>query len=431
MIPEKVWKTREVFGLSREVPRTYVVRDGVDNKFIDYLTRDQHIVIYGSSKQGKTCLRKHNLVEDDYVILSCQNNFDLRQVHTVILKAAGYAVKESVNRTVEGKSKIEAKFGVKFGLPAIAEVSVGSGGEIGGGETISTVVKSLDIDPSDANEVIFALEEIKFNKFIVLEDFHYLPIETQQEFSKSLKAFHENSDLTFIIVAVWREENRLILFNGDLTGRVIAIDADAWDNNQLKELITAGEPMLNIAFSSEFKDSLVTNSFESVYIVQESCYRACVDSGIHETSQKYIDINPKKPAIKYIQEIVNEQGGRYKSFLQTFAAGFLTTDLSMYKWVLYPVIISEVPLLEKGLSYRSIRQTIESKHPEGKRLKPGNLTQALQQIGNLQTKKNLNPFILDYDSANLLLSVVDKGFLVWLESQDRSELLELIDVDVS
>jgi len=38
-----------------------------------------------------------------------------------------------------------------------------------------------------------------------LEDFHYLPMETQQTFSHVLKAFHENSKITFIVVAVWRE----------------------------------------------------------------------------------------------------------------------------------------------------------------------------------------------------------------------------------
>lgn len=211
---------------------------------------------------------------------------------------------------------------------------------------------------------------------------------------------------------MWREENRLILFNGDLTGRVIAIDADAWTREQLLEVIDAGEPLLNISLPVEFKDSLVSNSFESVFIVQEACNRACVDAGLHETSDEYRQLTPSKRAYDYIEDIVNEQGGRYKTFLQNFASGFLTTELNMYKWVLYPILISDVNILEKGLSYRKIREAIESKHPEGKRLKPGNLTQALQQISNLQTKKNLKPFVLDYDSANLLLSIVDKGFLI-------------------
>lgn len=382
---EQVWKVREVYGMSREVPVNYVERKGIDDKLVECLTRDQHIVIYGSSKQGKTSLRKHNLKEGQYVVVSCQNNTDLRQLHTIILKSAGYAVQQSESRTVDGKAKIEAKFGIEVSLPGVGKASAGLGSEAGGGVGKTTITKRFEIDPGDANDVISALKEIDFKKFIVLEDFHYLPIETQQDFSISLKAFHENSKLTFIIVAVWREENRLILFNGDLTGRVIAIDADAWTHEQLLEVISAGEPLLNAALPSDFKDSLIRSSFESVFIVQEACNRACTDAGLHETATINQQLIVPKTAYSYIEGIVKEQGGRYKTFLQTFASGFFTTELNMYKWVLYPIVISDVNLLEKGLSYRNIRETIESRHPEGKRLKPGNLTQALQQISNLQT----------------------------------------------
>lgn len=43
----------EVFGVSRDLPLNYVVRENVDTKLIDNLARGSHIVIYGSSKQGK------------------------------------------------------------------------------------------------------------------------------------------------------------------------------------------------------------------------------------------------------------------------------------------------------------------------------------------------------------------------------------------
>ncbi len=56
---------REVYGIARDVPRNYVVRPGADGALVDSLTRDQHLVIYGSSKQGKTCLRKWNLTDSD------------------------------------------------------------------------------------------------------------------------------------------------------------------------------------------------------------------------------------------------------------------------------------------------------------------------------------------------------------------------------
>lgn len=140
------------------------------------------------------------------------------------------------------------------------------------------------------------------------------------------------------------------------------------------------------------------------------------------------EIETGRNAVDYVQDIVREQSGRYKSFLTNFALGFLTTDLEMYKWVLYPILMSDIYQLEKGLTYRVIRESIESRHPEGNRLKPGNLTQALQQLANLQTKKNFKPFVMDYDGANLLLSIVDKGFLVWLGTQDRKELLDIVDL---
>ena len=61
--------TDEVFGISRDLPLNYVDRTNVDMKLIENLTREKHIVIYGSSKQGKTSLRKHCLQESDYIVV--------------------------------------------------------------------------------------------------------------------------------------------------------------------------------------------------------------------------------------------------------------------------------------------------------------------------------------------------------------------------
>jgi len=77
-----------------------------------------------------------------------------------------------------------------------------------------------------------------------------------------------------------------------------------------------------------------------------------------------------------------------------------------------------------------MRKTIEAKHPQGAALNPGNLTQALISVPALQARKNIKPFILDYDRSNLRLSVVDKGFLIWLAVQNRSELLGMLNLPV-
>jgi hypothetical protein len=163
----------------------------------------------------------------------------------------------------------------------LIRASLGSEGEQGHSNTKST--EPLQLDSSDPNDLVRALKGIGFQKFVVLEDFHYLPQETQEQFAFALKTIHETSNITFIIVAVWREENRLIVHNGDLAGRIISVDADVWSNEDLLKVIAAGEALLNVQFPDGFKYSLVESSLNNVYIVQDCCYKACKMFDVNET----------------------------------------------------------------------------------------------------------------------------------------------------
>jgi hypothetical protein len=302
----------------------------------------------------------------------------------------------------------------------------GTEGERGNKTEVKT--EPLELDAGDPNDLVRALKGIDFNKLVVLEDFHYLPQETQEQFSFALKTVHETSKITFLIVAVWREENRLIVYNGDLAGRVISVDADAWSPDDLRKVIDAGEALLNLRFPPAFKAQLIADSLSSVYVVQECCYKACKLHNVHETKEELFEFPETLDAQKLVAEVIQEQSARYSSFLTNFAGGFQDTQLEMYKWLLYPVLTSSAQELADGLSYRFIRNRIESKHPQRNNLNPGNLTQALQSVPALQAKKNIKPFVLDYDRSNLRLSVVDKGFLIWLAAQDRKQLLEILDL---
>src|SRR5215813_3701987 len=115
-MPEVTHKMADVFGVSRELPLTYVERDHVDNKLVDNLTRDKHIIIYGSSKQGKTCLRKHCLQDDDYIHVQCQNTWDISKLNEQILKSAGCEVETSHSKSVDGKTKLQVKAKGRFKL---------------------------------------------------------------------------------------------------------------------------------------------------------------------------------------------------------------------------------------------------------------------------------------------------------------------------
>jgi len=421
-----IHKTSDVFGIQRDIPKNYVTRSNVDDLFVESLTQDKHIVVYGSSKQGKTSLRKYNLNPDEYITITCSNTTTLSQLQASILKEAGYTIEQSSTRTVNGESKINAKVSGGLNL-GVARIGSAIATDMTDSEELQTLEVSLELDPSDTNDIIRALREIEFGRLIVLEDFHYLQIDIQEAFSYALKAYHENSNLTFIIVGVWLDENRLIQYNGDLTGRVLAVNADAWSDVQLGEVIEKGEAMLNLKIADEAKSLLITGCFESVYIVQDACFRICESAGIHQTASDLKSVGANIDVRSLVQEIVGEQSARYEAFLSAFSGGFQETRLEMYKWVLLPVLMAESIQLEQGISWSIIRRIVDENHPDSP-INPGNLTQALAAVASLQVKTKISPIIIDYDQTRRLLNVVDRGFLVWLDYQDRAEVRDSVSL---
>lgn len=95
----------------------------------------------------------------------------------------------------------------------------------------------------------------------------------------------------------------------------------------------------------------------------------------------------------------------------------------MYRWLLYPILTAAPEELEDGLLYGYLRKEIESQHPQGNNLNPGNLTQSLKSTTSLQADLDIKPFIIDYDETNKRLSIVDRGFLIWLQTEETDELL--------
>lgn len=344
------------------MPLNYVERKRVDSRMVSNLSRDKHLVVYGSSKQGKTSLRRHCLQSSDYVEIHCTNKMALRDLNAAILKAAGYTLAQSQSISTSGRNKIVA---------SIAAAFLGTGVSIAGEkeETLSKTVNtcSIELEMEDVNDIIRALEEIDFHKYIVLEDFHYLPIEVQKEFSVQLKAFHEADSaeqICFIIVAVWLEGDRLLVYNGDLTGRVVSISADRWYAEELRSVISQGEALLNIVFTEGFKIDLIDRCVDSVFIVQEACELACEKAGLVATHEgkEPLEIGSGLKVKDLLRIIVDQQKGRCNEFIHNFSSGFQDTELQMYRWIMYCVVSEETEKLEMGLKYGELKRKILSMH---------------------------------------------------------------------
>lgn len=418
-----------VFGVSRDFPLTYVERKYVDTKFQNNLARDKHIVVYGGSKQGKTCLRKHSLQPEDYIVVQCGNTTDAHQLYSIILKEAGATTKVTEQKTTRGTFKLGVEFSAKGKIPLLAE---GKGEAKGSGEgqmEVSSKNQYLEIDPADPNDVIRVLDSMGFQKFIVLEDFHYLSEDVQKEIAIDLKAFHEKSKLCFIIIGVWLESNRLVLYNGDLAGRLIPIDADKWKEADLRRVIETGESILNIVFPVPVKDEILLAAEENVGILQETCYRLCQDTGVHMTQDAPTEVGSVENVGKIVNEIAAEQAGRYQNFLTQFAEGFQKTKLDMYRLLAYVLITATPPELRAGLKMSKILERLRDKPLKCDHLQFANVLQTLKNVGKLQHKHRVQPIILDFDSNDNVLRVVDSAFILYTESVEEKQLIELIGMD--
>lgn len=417
-------RLEEVFGTSREVPKTYVVRTDVDGRFVNDLSRTKHIVLYGGSKQGKSCLRRYNLSPEDGLVVQCHRESNKAAIYEMILKQAGAKTQVTDTRTISGNLKLAATVEVEAGVPLVLKKKGDFTGEGGGEVSRETVTKTLELDPEDPNEVARVLKEIGFTQFIILEDFHYLEPDVQQAFSFDLKVFHEVSQLVFVIVGVWLESNRLTLYNGDLSGRITNINADAWPETSLREVLSAGEALLNIGFSEDVASAILEGCQGNVGVLQETCFRVCEAEEIWETGADRKIVNDASKVSAALSSIAADQAGRYRTFLAKFSDGLGVTDLEMYRWLAWVAINARPEELRNGVAPNVIYQRIRQAHPSGDSLQHNNVNQALERVSKVQHKHKLQPLIFDHSDGDL--KVVDANFLLFLSTQDKTSLFEAI-----
>src|ERR1017187_1474060 len=82
----------EVFGVSSKPILSYVERDEVDTRFREALDSDKQVIVYGSSKQGKTALVSKYLPYDKNLLVSLTPKTSIVDIYHTILAGAGVRI---------------------------------------------------------------------------------------------------------------------------------------------------------------------------------------------------------------------------------------------------------------------------------------------------------------------------------------------------
>ncbi|BAY25187.1 hypothetical protein NIES2100_49930 [Calothrix sp. NIES-2100] len=261
-------KLEEVFGVSSKLVLSYVERDEVDNRFVEALKSQKQIIVYGSSKQGKTALVSKYVSYDKNLVVSLSPKTKILDIYSSILRQAGVAIQNNYSESTTR----EATLGLVGKVKAIFPV-FGSSELEGKNELKSNVNKDYEYEeipfnlslPQDISEI---LKKIRFNQLIILENFHYLDDDIQKEFAYDLRSFQEMG-IRFIILGVWREKNKMVQFNGDLLDRIEEIPVEPWLEEDFIRVAKKGADKLEISFSKKILNECHELSFKSIGVLQE------------------------------------------------------------------------------------------------------------------------------------------------------------------
>jgi hypothetical protein len=286
-------------------------------------------------------------------------------------------------------------------------------------------------------QVAELLKEIGSKKWIILENFHYLNDEIQKQFAFDLRAFQELG-VRFVVLGVWREKNRMAQFNGDLLDRVVEVPVEPWTEVDFQRVATKGAEALAISFSPDILKNAIEASFSSIGVFQELLKGVCTEEGIVETRHQEFRVADLAKLEKTKQLKAKEYAARHQRALEAIAAGHATGGAKGDLPPLYlPYYLVRVVLeggydgIANGMRRSDIHERIRALHHRGDDVRASDMSNLLAGLANLQSVKSISPPIIDYDSQNRLLQVVDSTFYFFIKNSNLKEILESIQNPLS
>jgi Cdc6-like AAA superfamily ATPase len=421
-------KTIDVFGVSNSDIASYIQRDDVDERFVEGLKRNKHIIVFGASKQGKTALTNKHLDNNQFIRINCSPDTTPLDIYKSILRQLNLEFEEEQTTTTSVETSGKLGFKAKVNIPFVA------GGEVSGeGSTKSESKKQVKYKrveynlslPQDISEI---LKSINFGKRIILENFHYLDEAAQKEMAFHLRVF-EDYNILFIVLGIWREKNRLAQFNGDLQDRLIEIPVEPWTKEYFSKVAKAGEKMLNVSFANISED-ISDNSFDSIGVFQELCKECCLAAGVNSTQENIKLLSPDNLESAKERK-VEDYSGRHIRSIETFVEQKIkkTDEIPLYVayyFIRYLFSLNSIDL-EKGLKRADIQSGIQKFHHRPTDVRASDMSYFLHNLTANQIKKDIIPPLFDYDRSTRKLKVIDSTLYFFLRNIDTTELFEEFD----
>lgn len=426
-------KLQEVFGVSKQRVLSYLEREAVDGFFLKALASDKQIIVYGSSKQGKTSLVDKHLPYESNVLVSCTPKYEAIDIYKAILRAEKIHLETGSEKSSGTASKLSVGTKFRAVLPFFGSGEASVDGETGANSGEKKSYETIEVNLALPQEITHLLERVKFKKIIILENFHYLSLDVQKTLAFDFRSFQELG-IRFVILGVWREKNRLTQFNGDLQDRIIEVPVEPWSTQEFKQVIRIGSEKLNIQISDQIQDNLIESAFDSIGVVQELAKEVCAGAGVNEAESGLRKIDDLALLQTAVAKKTEDYSGRHLRALENIAEGRKTkkaTEDSVPLYLPYYTVKAWLQFsfeqVVKGIRREQLEEQIKKDHHRAKDVRPSDMSNLLHNFAELQSEKGIVPPIFDYDQNTRTMRVVDSTFYFFLRHVDKNKVLNDIE----
>lgn len=272
---ERNIRVESVFGRrSGANPLSYILRP-VENSLRTALAESQYeaIVVYGSSKSGKSSLLRSVLPADRCTFVQATDSLDRTSLYNSILNRAGaidtlVSLDETTDNVTRGFSLSPANW---FGFKKERTRGKRAGGERRG----------IPLDYRSTDAVVQRYIDAAGSKPIVIDNFHYIrSTELQSSIATDIRVFAE-AGVKVILIGTWSGQNYILRRNRDLSGRVLALSIEPWTDEELGAVATKGASVLNLSLTDSVLRVFERSPAGSVSVLQDAARQYLHSLGIH------------------------------------------------------------------------------------------------------------------------------------------------------
>jgi hypothetical protein len=269
----------EVFIAGGQPTLTYNPRSSLnlEQRFRDYLsTLHKVLSVSGPTKSGKTVLVRSIIPRNEGFWVSGGQLESAEMFWQMIVQQAGGFTSISTSDQTADQQTRSSELSGRLKLPGVAG---GTKASESTSTTRTTGLSSSRTVPAGVAGPTILLEQ---RRPLVIDDFHYLAPEVQEQIVRSLKdAVYEG--VPVILLSVPHRAYDAVRVEREMTGRVTQLEVPLWEPNELAEIAEKGFDALRVNTLGRVVKDLAEQSFQSPHLMQDFCSALCRDNGVYAT----------------------------------------------------------------------------------------------------------------------------------------------------